>query len=285
MDPIKKNLKWHILVTLFLASVLIWYAVLAEERNGIMTVVFLDVGQGDAIFIDAPNGNQMLIDGGSNRQVLSELSKVMPFYDRSIDVVVATHPDTDHIGGLPGILTRYEVGMVIEPGVKSEAAVYKEFERIIEEKNIKKVFAQRGMRLSLSDGVYLLILFPDRDVSNSDSNDASVVAKLIYGDTSFLFTGDSPKKIEEYLAFVNSESLNVDVLKAGHHGSKTSSSELFIGYTSPEYAVISVGKDNRYGHPHKEVLDIFKNFKISVLRTDFLGSVIMSSDGENIVLK
>lgn len=284
MTSLKKNLQWYFLGLLFVATFFVWYVVFAESDKS-LTVAFLNVGQGDSILIDTPNQQQILIDGGPNRQVLAEISKIMPFYDRSIDVVIATHPDSDHIGGLPEVLERYDVDFFIEPGVESTNAVSKELEKIVEEKKIKKILARRGMKLVLSDGAYLLILFPDRDTTNWDTNDASIVAKLVYGDTSFLFTGDSPQKIEKYLISLDSESLDVDVLKAGHHGSKTSSSESFIGYTSPEYAIISAGKNNRYGHPHQEVIDILEKFGVKILRTDLVGSIIMKSDGENILLR
>lgn len=284
VQNIKRNFKWYFLGLLFATTVLVWYAVFVESRND-LTVAFLDVGQGDSVLVETSTGQQILIDGGPNKKVLQELSKIMPFYDRSIDVVIATHPDGDHIGGLPDVLNRYNVDLVIEPGVESDTAVSKTFERLIEEKNIKKVLARRGMKLVLSDNAYLLILFPIGDVSKWDSNDASIVAKLVHGKTSFLFTGDSPQKIENYLVSVDKENLDVDVLKIGHHGSKTSSSESFIGYTSPEYAVISVGTENKYGHPNKETLDILNRFEIQILRTDLLGSIIMKSDGGNIVLK
>ncbi len=262
---------------------MVWYAVYAESRSG-LTVAFLDVGQGDAIFIQAENGNQVLLDGGPNKAVLSQLSKIMPFYDRSIDVVIATHPDGDHIGGLPDVLNRYNVDLVIEPGVESDTAVYKEFERLVEEKGVKKLLARRGMKIILNDNTYLLILFPDRDVSGFDSNDASIVAKLVYEKTSFLFMGDSPKKIEEYLVSLDKEKLNTDVLKVGHHGSRTSTSESFLGYTSPEYAIISAGKNNRYGHPHKETLDMLNKFQIRILRTDESGIIKIKSDGNIITV-
>ena len=284
MTSLKKNLQWYFLGLLLTATFFVWYAVFAESDQR-LTVAFLNVGQGDAILINTSGNQQILIDGGSNKQVLNELSKVMPFYDRSIDVVIATHPDQDHISGLLDVLERYEVDFVIEPGVESETAVYKEFEKLVDEKQIKKILARRGMKLVLSDGAYLLILFPDRDVSKMDTNDASIVAKLVYGNTSFLFTGDSPKKIEGYLVSIDKENLGVDVLKAGHHGSKTSSSESFIGYTSPEYAIISAGENNRYGHPHKEVLDILEKFGAQILRTDELETIIIESDGENIEIR
>lgn len=284
VQNIKRNFKWYFLGLLFAATILVWYAVFAESRNG-LTVAFLDVGQGDSILIETNTGQQILIDGGPNKKVLEGLSKIMPFYDRSIDVIIATHPDGDHIGGLPEVLSRYDVDVVIEPGVESDTAVSKTLENLIKEKNIKKVLARRGMKLDLSDNAYLLILFPIGDVSKWDTNNASIVAKLVYGKTSFLFTGDSPQKIENYLASVDKENLDTDVLKVGHHGSKTSSSESFMGYTSPEYAVISVGKDNKYGHPNKEALDILEKFGVKILRTDLISSIIMKSDGENIVLR
>jgi competence protein ComEC len=283
MQRIKNNFKYLFLLALFSATGLVWYAVFAESRSG-LTVAFFDVGQGDSIFIETSTGQQILIDGGPNKKVLEGLSKVMPFYDRLIDVVVATHPDGDHIGGLPEVLKRYSVDLVLEPGVESDTAVSKTFENLIEEKGIKKILGRRGMKLVLSDNAYLLILFPIGDVSEWNTNDASIVAKLVYGKTSYLFTGDSPQKIENYLISADKENLDVDVLKVGHHGSKTSSSELFIGYTSPEYAVISAGKDNRYGHPHKEVLDILEKFGVEILRTDELGIIKIKSDGENIAV-
>lgn len=279
-----KYFKHGFLLLLLGAVFLVWYAVFAGSKQD-LTVAFLDVGQGDAIFIDIAGGQQILIDGGPNKKILAELGKVMPFYDRSIDIVIATHPDQDHISGLLDVLERYDVSLIIEPGAKSEIAAYESLENLIKEKGVKKILARRGMKLALSNGAYLLILFPDRDVSKMDTNDASIVAKLVYGDTSFLFTGDSPKKIENYFVFIDSESLDIDVLKAGHHGSKTSSSESFIGYASPEYAIISAGRNNRYGHPHKEVLDILEKLGIKILRTDLLGSIIMKSDGKGIFVE
>jgi len=267
---------------LFLVTLIVWYAIFAESRQG-LKVYFLDVGQGDAIFIQASNGNQILIDAGPNKQVLRKLSKVMPFYDRSIDIVIESHPDSDHIGGLPEVLKRYDVFLVMEPGVGSDNAVYAETEKIIKEKRIKKILARKGMRVNLGDGTRLDILFPDRDVFELGTNDASIVARLVYGENKFLFTGDSPQKIEDYLVSIFGKNLQSDVLKLGHHGSRTSTSEEFLGYVEPKYAIISAGKDNRYGHPHKEILDRLNQFGISILRTDEKGTIKMQGDGENII--
>jgi len=262
--------------------VFVWYAVFAESRNGLI-VAFLDVGQGDAIFIESSNGNQVLIDGGPNKEVLSELGKIMPFYDRSIDMLIETHPDEDHIAGLAEVLKNYEVGAIMESGAESKSAVYAEIKKLTAEKNIPEIPARRGMKINLGEGAELFILFPDRDVSKMDSNYASVVAKLVYGKNSFLLTGDSPSAVENYLVMLGG--LKSDVLKVGHHGSDTSTSEIILGYADPEYAVISVGKDNRYSHPRPEILERLKKFGAEILRTDLLGTIKMKSDGEDVAVE
>lgn len=281
------KLRLIILSILLLGSVLSLYAAWREERGGVLTVAFLNVGQGDAIYIEAPSGNQMLIDGGPGKSVLRQLSKVIPFYDRSIDVVLATHADQDHVGGLPDVFKKYKVNIFMESGVPGESSSYNELENIVggrEIKNdVKKILARRNMNVDLGNGAILQILFPDRDPSGMDTNDASVVARLVYGENEFLFTGDSPQKIENYL--ISLGGLESDVLKVGHHGSKTSTSAGFVSAVSPEYAIISVGKDNRYGHPNQEVLDILNNFGAKILRTDELGRVVFESNGTNLKTK
>lgn len=284
MERFFKGFKYYFLGLLLLATIFVWYAVWKESRSGLL-VAFLDVGQGDAIFIEAPNGNQVLIDAGPNKKVLSELSKIMPFYDRNINVIIESHPDSDHIGGLVDILRRYKIGAVMETGVDSDTAVYKTLENLIEEKEIRKILARRGMRINLDKGAYIDILFPDRDVNGWDTNDASIIARVVYGNNSFLLTGDSPQKIENYMVFIDREKLKSNVLKLGHHGSKTSTSESFLGYVEPDYAVISAGNDNKYGHPHKEVIDSLDKFKIPFLRTDEKGTIEIRSDGEEISIQ
>ncbi len=282
MQNAKKHGHLLFLALFFVVNVFIWSAVFREERGNVLTVAFLDIGQGDAIFIEAPNGAQVLLDGGPNKKVLREIASLMPFYDRSLDVVIASHPDKDHVGGLPAVFARYEIGMAIDPGIEHDTAVYQEFERLVKEKNIERIRARRGQIIWLDRGVYLEILFPDRDPTGWDTNDASIVARLVYGDTSFMLTGDSPQKMEQYLVGLDSDNLASDVLKLWHHGSKTSTSELFLGFVSPAYAVVSAGKDNSYGHPHKEVLELVERFGIPILATYETGSIIMRTDGTNI---
>ncbi len=273
----------------------LWYAAWREDRRGLLTVSFLNIGQGDAIFIDAPSGRQMLIDGGRGSVVLRELGRVMPWWDRSIDVVLATHPDLDHIGGLPDVLARYDVSTIIRSSVRDEGADQVAFLRAIDsEKDAKAVIALRGQIIDLgSTGspqagrphVYLEILFPDRPIPSVETNTGSVVARLVYGNTSFMLTGDAPLGVEEYLVSLDGSSLKSDVLKAGHHGSRTSSDVSFVGYVSPSYAVFSRGCDNSYGHPHKEVVELFARFGIPTLDTCTDGVITFISDGNSVFRK
>src|SRR3989338_1511324 len=272
--------KFYFLLGFLLTNIFIWHTVATEDRRGILKVSFLDIGQGDAIFIEAPNGNQVLIDGGSNRAVLKELGKVMPFYDRTIDAVIATHPDKDHIGGLVEVLKNYRTDMVMEPGVSSDTGAYQELEKTIADKKLPRILARRGMSLNLGEGAWLNILFPDRNTEGWETNTASIVAKLVYGNNSFLLTGDSPIAIENYLSMIDGQNLKRDGWKAGHHGSRTSTSESFVSFVSPEYSVTSAGKNNQYGHPHKEVLDILEKIKAVILKTYENGTISFSSDGE-----
>jgi competence protein ComEC len=276
--------KKYVLAGLLLANILVW-ASLYRQKPGNLKVYFLDVGQGDAIFIETPNKYQVLIDGGRNKKVISELGKIMSFGDRSIDVVIATHPDADHIGGLPEVAERYSVGLFLEPGVDAEKALNDELHGRIANKNIQTLLAKRGQVINFGDGVTLTILFPNADVSNWDTNDASIVAKLTYGEEDFLLTGDAGIKTENILMSLSLELIDVEVLKAGHHGSRTSTSLMFAEAVTPEYAIISAGRDNTYGHPHKEVLNILSRVDSQVLSTAESGTIKFETDGKNLYFK
>ncbi len=294
------KIAWLFVLVLIIGNVLVWSAAAREDRHGVMTVAFLDIGQGDAIFIEAPNGNQVLVDGGPGQAVLRQLGAVMPWYDRSLDLVLATHPDADHIGGLPEVLRRYTVSNFMEPGVTSDTGVYQELERVVGEqvatKQLTKTLARRGMRIILTRGnrdqgsrtsrdeVYLDVLFPDRDPTGWETNTASIVARLVYDQQSFMLTGDSPVAIERYLMTLDGERLHSTVLKNGHHGSRTSSGPDYLALVNPEYAVISAGKDNRYGHPHAEVIAALEKLKIKILPTSERGNIKFKTDGQKLEL-
>ena len=266
----------------------IWYAALLEDRRGILTVSFLDIGQGDAIFIDAPSGRQVLIDGGLGSAVLRRLAEVMPWYDRAIDVVIPTHPDADHIGGLIDVLDRYKVAMIVHSSVEGDTKTARALVAKMRQEGAQEVVAVRGQIIDLGKGAYLEILSPDRSVPHVETNDGCVVARLVYGKTAFMLSCDAPQGVENYLVALDRSTsltaggsgLKSDVLKAGHHGSKNSSSPLFLGFVHPAYAVYSRGCKNRHGNPAPETVARFAQFDIPTLDTCTDGTVTFVSDGQ-----
>ena len=291
MGLLRKEWRKGLVVCLIASNVFVWVSVYERQPSDLLHVYFFDVGQGDSMFIDSPTHGRLLLDGGSNTRVLTELGKVLPFGDRRIDVLIESHPDKDHIGGLPEVVSRFNVGRFIEPGVESPSKVDDELRQRINLKNIPHMLARRGMTINFNDGVKLLIIFPNQDVSKWETNDASVVAKLVYGDKSFLLTGDSTKKSEKVILGLNKDILKSTVLKVGHHGSHTSTSFLYAQAVSPEYAVISAGKNNRYGHPHKETINTLEKLNAKILSTEDtpygvgLGTIEFETDGNFLKLK
>lgn len=275
------RIKYIFLLILAASAGTVWYRVFTLERADNMRVTVFDVGQGDAIFLEFPGGAQVLIDGGPSSAVLAKLGRRMPLWDRSIDLVILTHPHTDHLAGLVEVLKRYEVGAVIESGVWHEPTYYDEWQRVIKEKNIRRVIAVGGMHVQFSPRVYLDILSPMRSYEGAklhNVHEAMITALFAYGTGRMLLTGDAERGVERELAAVGRLS-DVDVLKVGHHGSKTSSSAPFLRAVTPEYAVVSSGRGNRYGHPHTEVIDRLASFDIAVIRTDRDGDVVFESEG------
>ena len=256
----------------------------AHERT-VLTVAFLDVGQGDAVYIETPEGVQLLIDGGPDSSVLRELPKVMPFWDRSLDVVLATHPDKDHIGGLVDVLTRYDVDTIIQTENESDTAVSSAFVLMSAEEEATVHIARAGEVIELGASTTLAVLSPASDTRDWESNAASIVIKLSYGEVDFMLTGDAGNGIEEYLVSECGTLLQSEVLKLGHHGSKTSTSESFLEAVAPEYAVVSAGKDNRYGHPNIEVVERVRNYGSQIVNTAEIGTIIFKSDGERVWLE
>jgi competence protein ComEC len=282
MFPILKKYWLSLTALILLVGVVYIFYLDFKGHKHELTFAMLDIGQGDSLFIESPTGTQILFDAGPPKNILGQLARMMPSFDRSIDAIVITNPDQDHIGGFLDVLKNYKVGKVFEPGTFNDSTTYKNLEAEIEKQKIPDVLAKRGMRLNIGGGAYIDILFPDRDVSLWDSNDGSVVAKLSYGNESIMLTGDSTAKTERILLDENSPAgLQSTILKAGHHGSRTSSSLDFVKAVAPSYFLISDGKDNKYGHPHQETLDIVSSVGAQIFRTDLLGTIIMHSDGQN----
>jgi len=261
-----KKFFW-VLIILIIANVIAWSFI--YDSND-LEVVFFDVGQGDSIYIEY-NNFQVLIDGGPGNIVLEKLGENMPFYDKTIELLILTHPDHDHLFGLLEVLKRYEVDNILWTGYERDTAEYKEWLRLIEGHNI--IIAEQGNKIDLLRGIYLYI--HSADVNAKDCNDSSIVASLVFDDIEFLFTGDITDKVEKQL------DVQVDVLKIAHHGSNSSSCSEFLETVSPDLAVISVGENN-YGHPSSEVLQRLKEFGIPILITKELGDIKLITNGQDI---
>jgi len=271
-------------LTLIGAGAVIWYAVFYFESRQNLLVTFFDVGQGDAILVETPSGQEILIDGGPGNLILPKLGQTLPFWDRSIDLLILTHPHTDHIAGALEVLKRYKVDSVIESGVNHSIPEYEEWKKVLQEKKTKVVSARAGQKVIFSANGTIEILSPLEDFSGKSPknvHDGMIVSRLRYASTSVLLMGDAEKPIE-YQLVRSQNSLRSDILKIGHHGSKTSTTEEFLREVSPKFAVIQVGRKNRYGHPAQEVLDRLAAVGAKVLRNDLEGGIYFKSDGKTI---
>jgi len=271
------KIKYPLLGILLASSFIIWSAVFEQAPDGILEVTFFDVGQGDAIFIETPSGKQVLIDGGPDKRVMGKLNQEMPFYDRNIDLVILTHPDADHLTGLVEVLEYYNIGRILTSGLAKDTIIYQKWRDLIEEKQIPLTLAQAGQEIILEQGIVFEVIWPNQssiDSYSNPSNNVSVAGRLVYGQTEILLTGDVEKKVENFL---NNQGIESDILKLGHHGSKTSSNANFLKKVDPEVIVISVGERNKYKHPSKEVLERIKD--ILTYRTDRNGDIKILTNG------
>lgn len=284
VDFLKRHTTLAVLCVLAAVCIAIWVAVYSAEhaRTGVLTFAVLDIGQGDGLFIEGPTGIQVLVDAGPNTgAILRELPKVMAFGDRTIDAVIETHPDADHMGGFIDVLERYKVGAFITPGIIKHNTVTDRLDSEVSAQHIPVYIARRGMVVDLGGGVELDVLYPDLDVSGfgERTNDGAIVAHLVYGNTSVMLTADAPFSTEQHLIQIStSTDLLSDLLKVGHHGSKTSTSDAFIAAVHPQLALISVGAHNTYGHPTQETLGRLASASVPVLRTDQHGIIVCTSN-------
>ncbi len=240
-------------------------------------VVFLDVGQGDSILIMSPHGRVALIDSGKYENIGEKVARYLPIGKRNIDLLIATHPDLDHIGGMTTLLDEFQIGKFIYTDLLAGSPVYRELAQKVREYHIDSHQGKAGEKIWLDDNFYLRILYPPFLQKGVDANDMSLVIKLDYGGQSFLFTGDASKNVEKKLiAFYPQRVLHSDILKLGHHGSRNSSGKDFLRDVHPQYGVISVACHNSYGHPHIEVLKNLDELGIKELNTCKDGDIIFS---------
>lgn len=248
--------------------------------DGHARLFVLDVGQGDALLLRSGNGENVLVDGGPDNTVLQELGTVLPLFERTIDVVVLTHPDADHLNGLVNVLERYRIGCVVLTGVAKKSAVYQKFLLVMKERHIPTVFVNTPYGFTVDDLSFTVIWplhsFVGRIVESV--NDTSIVLRVDGEKKSVLLTGDISEAAENRLVAQEASLLDVDILKIPHHGSKTSSSMDFLNAVSPEITLISAGEGNRYHHPTKETLDRIAKTGASIRRTDLEGRIEMVLD-------
>lgn len=272
----KRKLIYGILTALSFVAIILGIILSSNQKIWGLKVVFLNVGQGDAILVSQGN-TQLLIDGGRDgKTLLAELGKYVPFWDRTIELVMVTHPDQDHIGGLAQLAKTYRIETVLETQKKSTSQAYKHWEELLGNKKVSKIEAKKGVVVRMPKGGELEILHPLKSVSETDGGDSnanSVVARLSYGGNEFLFTGDLPIEAEGGL-MQSGQNLRADFLKVSHHGSKYATSDEFLEVVKPQAAIISVGKNNSYGHPNEEVLQRLRKRAVEILRTDERGDIV-----------
>lgn len=272
------------------AAVLILFGVAffeSFEESKALEVNFFDVGQGDAILIKTPDHQRILIDGGPSSAVVNKLGENLPFYDKKIDLIILTHPHADHLDGLIEVLKRYEVKKILSTGATHTTPDYLAWLEEIKKQNVPMEIAAAGQTIDFGGGVKIEIFYPKENLAGKSAenlNNTSIVAKLIFGQTSFLFTGDAETEAEDELIGGGTD-LKADVLKVAHHGSKNATSQNFLEKVQPKFAVISVGADNQFGHPNAMTMKRLENIGAEIFRTDEDGDVKMVSDGIKVEIK
>ncbi len=269
------------------ASVVLYFSGLAlqpaaepadpEPSADILTVHFIDVGQGDSILVDAPE-KTVLVDGGNRDEAAANYLQRKHIY--ALDLIIATHPHADHIGGLIDVMEVIAVEEIIDPGIPHTTVTFEDYLDIIDRKKITFTEGRSGMVRELGGGVTLQIIHPTYP-SEDDLNNSSIVTRIEYGQVRFLLTGDAEAEAEKDM-LESGYNLKSTVLKVGHHGSSTSTTPPFLDAVSPNLSVIMAGADNQYGHPHTETLEALEIAGVKIYRTDLQGTILIKTDGDNI---
>jgi len=251
-----------------------------ESGHEELRIHFIDVGQADCILIELPTDEEVLIDSGNREDSGVIINYLDELGIEDIEYFILTHPHEDHIGSAPDVLNNYDVDKIYMPDVSADSQIYKNTIQAIHNENTELIKAKAGTSIIDSSNLSFDVLAPN-SMWYSETNEYSLVTRLVYKDTSFLFTGDAESVSELEMVKAGYE-IDSDLLKVGHHGGETSSSQIFLDAVTPKYAVISVGKDNPYGHPHKKTLNRLNAMGASVYRTDELSTITALSDGSQI---
>lgn len=282
----KNNLKKYVILILLLSSFFYTFFSYVQKNffqvsNHNLRFHFIDVGQGDSSLIITPKGKTILIDAGDEAHAKKVLSYVREQGIEKLNLVIATHPDADHIGGMDKVIKNFDIGVFAMPDVSAKTNQYKQIQRELKAKKMRATRLYQGDEVQIDDDIGFEILSPVKGKKYDDTNEYSIVAKIVYKDTSFILMGDAT--MENEVDIINNvPDIDIDVLKLGHHGSSTSSSDYFITKTSPNIAIISCGKNNKYGHPHQEVMRVLKKHGVTPYRTDEMGDIVITSDGKEI---
>lgn len=270
---------------LFFCVIAIYLLSQSLFNNRDFKIIFIDVGQGDATLIQTPLGKNIVIDTGAKNDLGKNLSQYIPDDRRVIDLLILTHPDLDHIGGTMSVLNEFQVRKFMHSGLLAGIPLYGVIADAISEKNIPVFEASAGQQITVEPHVSIDIYSPHENIESFDANEYSIVTHVHYGEHSFLITGDASKLIESDITETYGEFISADILKVGHHGSQTSTLDSFVEMVNPQYAVISAGCDNRFGHPHPKVLTTLFQNSIEILETCSEGDIVFHSNGNDLVQK
>ncbi|MFH1749876.1 MAG: MBL fold metallo-hydrolase [bacterium] len=273
---------WQILVIIILIVIVFLWTGYQKSTHGLLKISVFDIGQGDAILIQTPNNQQILIDGGPGKSIIDKLGDELSFWDRNIDMIISTHPHADHLSGLIEVLNRYKVDQIMTLDTDYDSAEYRAWKDYLEQFSGNIVYANTGQEIEVLDFIFEVI-FPDQEylqIKQDNINNSSIILKIEYGNFSMLFTGDAECK--EQMQFLDQD-IDIDVLKVPHQGAKDGGCKEFLQATTPEKAIISVGRDNQFGHPHKEHLDLLSDLipdreGREIFRTDKDGDIFIFSD-------
>ncbi|NFG41945.1 MBL fold metallo-hydrolase [Clostridium botulinum] len=286
---VKRNLKFNLLLLFIIFAILFMIRYLNlnvnyYDCNNNIIVHYIDVGQGDAALIQVNNIN-MLIDSGPKESRNKILDYLQSLNIKKINYIVATHPHEDHIGNMAKIIKTYGIYKFYAPKIENTTSTFEKMIDALKYKNLKiNVIKKDTNSIDLGKNTDVTIFSPIKD-SYDNINNYSPVIKIQYGDTSFLFTGDAEKEVENEILLDSNNNIRSDVIKIGHHGSSTSSSKSFIKKVNPSIAIISVGTDNKFNHPNKSTIDCLTKSNIKIYQTNKENTIILSSDGHNIIKK